>query len=114
MKLLLDQNISFRVVEKISWAFPGSMHISNLGLRNKKDIEIWKYAKDKGFAIVTFDADFYNFSLIYGNPPKIIWIKAGNLTTNQIAELLILQKGNIKSFLMDLENQEEACLAIRP
>ncbi len=82
MKLLFDQNISYRVVDKITALFPGSLHISNVGLQNRRDLEIWEYAKKYEFAIVTFDADFYHFSLIYGHPPKIIWLKSGNLITN--------------------------------
>ncbi len=55
---------------------------------NVNDVEIWNFAKIENFVIVTFDSDFYDISLINGCPPKIIWIRKGNLTTNQIIALL--------------------------
>ncbi len=74
MKLLFDQNISFRLTKKLQNYFPGSLHVSDCGLLDSEDQEIWEYARDHGFAIVTFDADFYDISIINGQPPKIIWI----------------------------------------
>ncbi|MEQ8364474.1 MAG: DUF5615 family PIN-like protein [Cyclobacteriaceae bacterium] len=66
MKLLLDQNISYRLVKKIEQHFLNTQHISKVGLLNKTDIDIWKYAKEEDFIIVTFDSDFYDFSLTKG------------------------------------------------
>lgn len=89
MKLLFDQNISFRIRKKILDHFPDCKHVSDCGLRDTQDSEIWDYAKANQFAIVTYDSDFYDISLINGHPPKIIWIRIGNLNTEEIANLLI-------------------------
>ena len=56
MKLLLDQNISFRIANKIQDIFPESRQVKDLGLENSKDSAIWAYAKENGYCIVTFDA----------------------------------------------------------
>ena len=90
MKLLFDQNISYRSEKKISAVFLDSKHISNVGLLNKEDFEIWNFAKLNGFTIVTFDSDFFDLSLVKGTPPKIIWFRSGNFPTNKIAEILKL------------------------
>ena len=82
MKLLFDQNISFRIEKKLPAIFSESKHISSVGLMNVNDIDIWNYAKKEGFIIVTFDSDFYDISIINGCPPKIIWMRRGNLATN--------------------------------
>jgi predicted nuclease of predicted toxin-antitoxin system len=55
MKLLFDQNISFRVISKLADFFQGSGQVKNLGLQNNSDLEIWKFAKENNFSIVTFD-----------------------------------------------------------
>lgn len=110
MKLLFDQNISFRVINSIEPIYPGSCHLSKLGLINSSDIEIWDYAKKFGFTIVTFDADFYNYSLVYGSPPKIIWIRTGNLPTNDLIQLIIKNKNVIDIFISHAEHAELACL----
>ena len=109
MKLLLDQNISHRLVDKINSLFPGSEQVRRLGFENKPDKNIWDFARKKDFTIVTFDSDFYDMSLLLGHPPKVIWIKVGNLTTKNI-ELIIKEKTDqIKYFIAD---DEISCLEI--
>lgn len=59
MKLLLfDQNISPRLVNLLADVYPGSAHVSELGMGNAMDIEIWEYAHNHDFMIATKDADF--------------------------------------------------------
>ncbi|CAG1008866.1 hypothetical protein ANAEL_03729 [Anaerolineales bacterium] len=89
MKLLLfDQNISPRLVDRLTDIYPGSVHVFNLGLGNAMDIEIWQYAHDNDYMIVTKDADFSEFGIIKGFPPKIIWIRRGNCSTQEIETIL--------------------------
>ena len=66
MKLLFDQNISFRVVRGLETVFPLAKQIRELGLENSTDREIWEYAKREGYTIVTFDSDFYDLTLVLG------------------------------------------------
>lgn len=68
VKLLLDQNISFRLIKKIESDFPGSEQVRRVGLENKDDKVIWEFASREDFTIVTFDFDFYHISLICGRP----------------------------------------------
>ena len=112
MKLLFDQNISFRIEKKLSSIFNQSKHVSNLGLMNENDIYIWNYAKRENYIIVTFDSDFYDISIINGCPPKIIWIRKGNLTTNQIVLILEEKHLIIRNFIINPEKQDIACLEI--
>ena len=88
MKLLLDQNISRKLVKELEDLFPGSNHVYLLGLHKVSDEEIWKYARDNDFAIVTQDSDFHERSLVYGYPPKVIWLRIGNISTKNIKRLL--------------------------
>lgn len=112
MKLLFDQNISYKIEKKISLLFSASKHISSLGLRDAGDIEIWNFAKKEHFTIVTFDSDFFDISIINGCPPKIIWIRKGNLTTNQLVTLLEEKHLIIRNFITNPEKQDIACLEI--
>ncbi len=72
MKLLLDQNISFRVANALKEVFPGIAQVRALNLENARDVDIWQFAREHHYTIVTFDADFYDLSLLRGVPPKII------------------------------------------
>lgn len=112
MKLLFDQNISFRITKKINPVFPNSKHVRELGLEDASDIEIWRFAKTNDFAIVTFDADYTDIANIKGSPPKIIWLRTGNMTTYHIAEILKEHQIIIKEFIGGIEYIETACLEI--
>ncbi|MCX7086973.1 MAG: DUF5615 family PIN-like protein [Methylococcales bacterium] len=78
MKLLLDENLSRRIVPFILGCYPESTQIALIGLENTDDKVIRAYAIDNGYVIVTQDADFYDMNMIYGQPPKLIWLKTGN------------------------------------
>ena len=52
------------------------------------DTEIWQYAKAENFCIVTQDVDFAEKSRLYGSPPKVIWLRCGNATTNKVESIL--------------------------
>lgn len=112
MKLLFDQNISYRIVTKLPDTFEGCKHVSQVGLMDCEDPEIWQYAHTNDFVIVTFDSDFFDISLINGCPPKIIWIRTGNLTTLEIAKLLISNLESILDFINNPEFSGIACLQI--
>ena len=112
MRLLFDQNISFRITRKLKDHFSGCLHVSDCMLSGCEDPEIWKYAKDNNFAIVTFDSDFYDISIINGHPPKIIWIRTGNLTTSEIAQLMIENHKSIISFLENELFKDVSCLEL--
>lgn len=68
---------------------------------NADDFEIWEYAKKHGFTIVTQDSDFNDLNSLYGFPPKIIWIRTGNLKTEEIADIMINHLQDLKIFIDD-------------
>jgi predicted nuclease of predicted toxin-antitoxin system len=88
MKLLLDENLSDRIVSRIIDLYPDSEHVKTLALTNTDDGIIWEYAKANYFAIVSKDADFHQRSLLYGHPPKFIYLRIGNSPTSRIVEIL--------------------------
>src|SRR3989344_3779036 len=109
MKLLLDQNISFKLLRDLAPLFPESNHVRLLGFEHENDELIWDYAQENNFAIVTQDSDFYDRSIIYGHPPKIIWIKSGNISTSYIRNMLIQKAKLIIEFEKD---PEVSCLEL--
>jgi len=76
VKLLLDENLSRRLVRRIADLFPDSAHIGTEGMLQAPDTAVWAYAKANGFSIVTADADFYELATTLGPPPKVIWLRA--------------------------------------
>lgn len=113
MKLLFDQNISFRILSKIKVNFTDAKQVRQLGIKNYSDIEIWKFAKENEFTIVTFDADFYDLSNLKGYPPKIVWLRFGNTKTDFIADIINSKNLIIKDFISSPAYSEIACLEIK-
>lgn len=109
MKLLFDQNISPKIVRQVEANFPGSKQVRHVGLEDASDTVIFDFAKMNGYSIVTFDSDFVDLNVIRGIPPKIIWLKTGNLTTKAISFIL---KKNIKTILKFLKSEEDEILEI--
>jgi predicted nuclease of predicted toxin-antitoxin system len=101
LRLLFDQNISYRIVKKVKELFPESNHVQSVGLNGASDNTIWNFAKKNNFSIVSFDADFIDITLINGFPPKIIWLRIGNSSTNKIYEVLLENKSKIQEFVSD-------------
>ena len=64
MKLLLDENLSDRIVHRITDLYPSSEHAKTLLLTNTDDSVIWEYAKANDFVIVSKDSDFHQRSLL--------------------------------------------------
>ena len=81
MKLLFDQNLSFRLCGLLADLFPDSCQVRQIGLDQAGDREIWQYAGANGFTIVTQDSDYADMSALYGSPPKVIWLRCGNQPT---------------------------------
>lgn len=100
-KLLLDQNLSYKIIKHIVHLFPGSTHVRLVNLDTSDDLSLWKYAKENGYHIVTQDTDFNDISTLYGYPPKIIRINIGNTATQTIIELLQDKVETIKEFFND-------------
>jgi predicted nuclease of predicted toxin-antitoxin system len=88
MKLLLDENLSDRIVDKILDLYPDSQHVKTLGLINTDDAIIWEFAKMNSFMIISKDSDFHQRSLLYGHPPKFIYLRIGNSPTSKIVQIL--------------------------
>lgn len=112
MKVLFDQNVSFRIVNLLKDYYPEAKQVRLLGLENARDLEIWEYAKQNNYTIVTFDADFYELANIKGHPPKIIWLRMGNTSTKSIAKIMTSMQPVIIDFILSDDQEEIACLEI--
>ena len=107
MRLLLDQNLSPRLLATLAALYPGSTHVREVGLQTADDETVWQYAAQQGFAIVSKDADFHERSFLLGHPPKVIWIRRGNCSTDEVAailrdhhaEVLVFERDEAGSFL---------------
>ena len=98
MRLLFDQNISHRILKILSDEFADSTSVKKENLIDSSDKTIWEFARKSNYIIVTQDSDFNDLNSLYGFPPKIIWIRTGNLKTDELANVLKNHFLEIKDF----------------
>lgn len=103
MRLLLDQNLSTRLLTVLDNLYPGSTHVREVGLQAADDETVWRYAAEHGFVIVSKDADFHERSFVHGHPPKVIWIRRGNCPTDEVAAILRDRHAEMLAFERDEE-----------
>ena len=109
MKLLLDENLSRRMVPFLLHKYPESTQVALVNLESATDKTIWEYAKANEYVIVTRDADFQEISMLSWQPPKIIWLKIRNASTSLILNILLKNYDSIEQSLITLDN---ACIEI--
>ena len=113
MRLLLDQNLSYRLVAKLQDTIPELTHVKFEGLQDAEDQKIWDFARQSNCVIVTFDIDFYEQQIIKGFPPKIVWLRFGNLTKVECVDFFQKNIEKIRSFLTEKEFEDVGCLEFR-
>ena len=101
MKLLFDENLPDKLLGLLQDMFPSSCHVLTIGTPPITDKMIWEYARSHGLTIVTKDADYQQISALRGYPPKVIWVRRGNCSTQQIESLLRNNVERIRAFLDD-------------
>lgn len=109
MKLLLDENLSRRIIPVIEPVYPESSQIALLGMDSANDRQVWAYAQQNGFILVTQDSDFHEMSALYGHPPKVIWLKCGNQPRWRIVEILLSIQTEVAAFE---GNPDLSCLEV--
>jgi predicted nuclease of predicted toxin-antitoxin system len=101
MKLLFDHNVSPRLVQRLADLAPDSTHVALVGLEAADDRVVWQFAADHGYTIVTKDTDFNDLVVLLGTPPKIIWLRLGNCTTQHIEQILRATWNELSTFVDD-------------
>jgi predicted nuclease of predicted toxin-antitoxin system len=109
MKLLLDANISRRIVPEMADLFGECAHVNTIGLPiPPTDTQIWDFAKKHGCIIVTQDSDFLHFFEAKGYPPKVILLRMGNMTKDDMSSIL----RQSKQLIEDLQTSRHGLLEI--
>jgi predicted nuclease of predicted toxin-antitoxin system len=97
VRIIADENISWRIKKLMPWEILPANEIK-LGER-LSDLLIWNFAKSNQYTILTFDEDFSELQNLFSFPPKIIWLRTGNISTTEIADRLIELEQEIVYFL---------------
>lgn len=102
IRLIADENISWRIKRSLDkWHI---LPVNEMpGNKPLTDFQIWNYAKANNYSILTFDEDFIDLLNIYAFPPKVIWLRMGNVNASFISARLTKMEQAIKDFILDQE-----------
>lgn len=101
MKLLLDENLSPRLVSRLVELYGEIAHVRDVGLQEADDRTIWEWAKEREYSVVTADADFVALSQQLGLPPKVIHLEQCDFPYRVIEDLLRRNAVRIAEFGKD-------------
>jgi predicted nuclease of predicted toxin-antitoxin system len=97
-RLFFDEPLSEELCTALADIFPGSLHIRLLGYGGAADAVIWELARQHECLVVSKDEDFQRLAILRGAPPKFVWIRLGNCTTDDVAQLLRRHREDITRF----------------
>lgn len=98
MRLLLDENLSHRLADRLASRFPGTRHVADSGLQGRSDWDIWNYAGSEGYVVLSKDNDFRQLAFLLGPPPQVIWLRLRNASTATVETLVLGAAERIESF----------------
>ena len=104
VRLLLDENLSERLLQPLAELFPGSEHIGSLAKAGTADRLLWDLARTGGFILTTRDEDFVGMSVLQEIPPKVLWLNVGKSRNAVVAALLRSHATDIERFAADDEH----------
>lgn len=103
MRLLFDEQLSEELLAVLRDIFPDSLHVRDLGAGGAADTTVWQLAQERDCVLVTKDEDFHRLSVLRGAPPKVVWLRLGNCTTDAVAYLLRQHVADIQRFAEQAE-----------
>ena len=101
MKLLLDENLSRRLLSPLAVVFRQSSHVVLEGLEQASDLQVWEFARANDFVIVTKNDDFSALSALRGHPPRVIKLTLGNSDNDRVLAVLLMNSQQIEERFAD-------------
>jgi predicted nuclease of predicted toxin-antitoxin system len=101
MRLLFDQNLSHKLVRRLADIFPDSLHVRDIGMKSATDPAIAKVALTEDLTIVSKDADFLALRFVLGEHVRMVWVRLGNGSTDQVEQALRHWRTSIEALVND-------------
>lgn len=103
MTLLLDHNLSFRLKRLLTDLFDEVFTVIELGMDETEDLDVWRYARERNWAMMSKDGDWADMALLYGAPPKVIRLRIGNGPWRSAADVVLEHADAVRTFLADAD-----------
>jgi predicted nuclease of predicted toxin-antitoxin system len=97
--LLIDENLPRSLARLLPVE---SFHATDLG-QQPSDSQLWTHAKEQNCILLTRDTDFFDRLILEGPPPKVIWVRLGNIRRLDLECLLVRLWPAIMDLLEDAD-----------
>lgn len=99
MRLLLDENISWRLAEPLRPHCEAVLHVRDIGLDTSPDTTIWRYARQYGYDLLTKDEDFVRLALTEGFPPRVVVVHDAQVPVKALTTFMLTRVPQLQRFL---------------
>ena len=83
-RFLIDENLPFVLGQRLGVDYVYASEVES----QASDSILWDYAKRHDLFVITRDTDFFDRLLLYGPPPKVVWVRLGNLRKQDLIRAL--------------------------
>lgn len=100
MKFLVDENLPPRFADQLRDAGFDAGHVLDHALGGHPDEDVMALARDEGYVVVTYDADFAALAVLAGESlPSIVLFRDQPRRPEELAELLLENLAGIEAAL---------------
>jgi predicted nuclease of predicted toxin-antitoxin system len=81
VKYLVDNQLPAALARFLVSRGAECQHVSDVGLADARDAEIWNYANSNHLVVISKDEDFLYWAKTPGATARFVWIRFGNCRT---------------------------------
>ena len=89
LQFIVDENLPPHLAYWLRDKGQVATHVDYESLGSGPDANIWKWAAERDAIVISKDEDFHN-RVVVGRPPRLIWIRWGNVRKKPLIEKLEL------------------------
>lgn len=89
MKFLLDAHLPPVLARVMTREGFEVVHVAELEMNGVADPDIWNYAQEKHYVVISKDEDFLRYRRNDDDEPRFIWVRTGNCKNRELIDTLI-------------------------
>ena len=108
MRFIVDAQLPPALARFLASLGEDAIHVLDAGLMEANDGEIWSFALQNDWVIITKDEDFQIRASVSKQYPRIVWVRVGNCSKQKLLDVFskhwaaIKQELDTGAFLVEL------------
>ncbi len=97
MRFLVDNQLPFALARFLAPRCDQAHHVSDIGLAQATDAQVWHYASVNSAILISKDEDFLHYASLPRATARLLWVRLGNCRTQILIETINRQWPEINS-----------------